>query len=480
MPINLRDYQEKFKNNLIKKMEKYNSIVGVMPCGGGKTIIQGSIAKDFINQNKSVVYLVHRKELIEQTIKSFNNLGINNEKLFKAMSPRMFIKNIINNNVPQPDLILIDEAHTNLSAYDSIFRHFPDTLKIGFTATPTRLKEGGLGKIFKDIVESVSVNWLIENKFLSPFKYFSKPIINRDDITVEKGEFSQRKSGLLISTDESCFKIVSEWERLANNKKTMVYCPDITSSKKIIDFFQKKGFSAKHLDGNTNKNDRDIIVQEFREGKIKILSNAMLFSEGYDDKEIECIILLRPTLSYALYIQQAMRGMRYKEGKTCVILDFVDNWTTHGLPDMERLFDLEDKANKTSRNNASSVSDKSCPSCSQILKENTSKCDNCGFKFQIKPKENYEVLRNNLNEITSDDVYKNLKLHNFKPKNLEDVVKFCKAKKYKNGWIFHFCEKNNIPIYEKDLINICEMLGYKKGWIFFASQKYNIMKNLED
>lgn len=477
MQIKLRDYQIKFKNNILKALEEFNSIVAVMPCGGGKTVVQASIAKDYIDNGKKVIYLVHRKELIEQTENSFANYGIDKaNNMYKALSPRMFIKSFAKNMEEDPDLILIDEAHTNLSAYELIFNSFPNAKKIGFTATPTRLKEGGLGKIFENIVESISVNWLIENNFLSPFKYFSKPIIKRSDIDVKRGEFSQSKSGLLVSSEECCYKIVSEWKRLANDLKTMIYCPDIQSSKTIINYFCEKGIVAKHLDGQTSKEERNQIVQDYRNGKIQVLSNAMLFSEGYDDKEIECIMLLRPTLSYALYIQQAMRGMRYKENKTCLILDFVDNWTTHGLPNMERLFDLNEKGK--GNGGGGNKKAKTCPKCQQVIEDEQLKCNNCGYEFKMPKKKKGEILKGELKEITAEDGYKNIKLSNFKPKNFEEVVNFCKAKKYKNGWVFHFCKKNNIDINKNDVEKMSKILGFKRGWVKYACEYHNI--SMED
>lgn len=474
MQIKLRDYQIKFKNDILNSLNNFNSIVAVMPCGGGKTVVQASIAKDYINNGKKIIYLVHRKELIEQTQNSFLKYGIKNN--YKALSPRMYIKELQSLEW-EPDLILIDEAHTNLSAYEAIFNSLPKVKKIGFTATPTRLKEGGLGKIFENIVESVNVNWLIDNKFLSPFKYFSKPIIQRSDIDVNRGEFSQTKSGLLVSSEECCYKIISEWKRLANNLKTMIYCPDIQSSKTIISYFCQKGIIAKHLDGKTSKEERNQIVKDYREGKIQVLSNAMLFSEGYDDKEIECVMLLRPTLSYALYIQQAMRGMRYKEDKTCLILDFVDNWTTHGLPNMDRLFDLNEKNTSSEGENVKDV--KICSKCQQIVKKEDLKCANCGYKFKIdKNNKKGEMLKSQLKEISIEYAYKNLSLYNFKPKTFEEVVNFCKAKKYKNGWVFHFCKTNNIDIKKSDVEKMSKILGFKRGWVKYACEYHNI--NMED
>lgn len=442
--MRLREYQQKLINDIKNTFkEGKKSVCAVLGCGGGKSVIQASIAKSVTDKNKIVLYLVHRKELCEQIKQTFENFGVDMDLCF-IYSIQTFKR--LQFNFIDPYLILVDEAHTNLKAYKEVFEKYK-CLKLGFTATPIRLKEKGLGELFEELVQSVSVEWLIDNKFLAPFKYFSIPLINLDDLNTKNADFSATDLQSIMENKIIYKDSVKQWLKFAKGKKTMVYCSTVQSSKEVAKEFQNEGIKAIHLDGKTDKIKREKTIKDFRDNKIQVICNSMLFSEGYDDKDIECILLLRPTKSYALHTQQAMRGMRYKEGKISIIIDCVGNVYRFGLPSQENKWSLETK--QTKKENEIKI--KECKQCLATLPIQVKFCHYCNFEFSEPktPTKSKEVVQGDLIEIDKDFKLSQLRLRDFRAETWEEVENFRRVKKYNFLWSLHFCIKNNIKIPHK-------------------------------
>ena len=273
--MELREYQKKLIYDIKSLITQgYKSVLAVLGCGGGKSVIQAEIVKNSINKGNRVLYLVHRKELCEQIVNTFTLHGVNMKEC-DVVSIQTYRKNSSSYRIPR--LILVDEAHTNLTAYKKVFEE-NDCIKIGFTATPIRLKEKGLGDLFQVITESVDTQWLIDNKFLSDFKYYSIKLADTSNVKIKAGEYDQAELSDIMENKIIYEDSVKQWLKLAKDKKTMVYCTSIESSQKTAEEFKKNGINAVHLDGKTPKTTRAEIVKYFRLGGIKVLCNAMLFA----------------------------------------------------------------------------------------------------------------------------------------------------------------------------------------------------------
>lgn len=440
--MKLRQYQIELINEIRENLKSgVKSLVAVLGCGGGKSVIQADLTKKFTDVGKFVIYLVHRKELCEQIKNTFENYGIDMDYCL-ITSIQTFRRQ--KNCYFQPSLILVDEAHTNLHAYKNVFDKF-SCFKIGFTATPTRMKEKGLGLLFEKMVTSVSTNWLIENKFLSPFKYFSVPLVDLAGVKSSANDFNLVELQDVMENKILYTGAVEQWRRLAENKKTIIYCTSVESSKQTIEEFKRNNISAVHIDGAMSKDERDKIIKDFRGGKIKVLSNVMLFSEGYDDKDIECVLLLRPTKSVALHTQQAMRGMRYKEGKTSIIIDCVGNVYRFGLPTEEQDWILDVKK----KNKQNEIKIKECKNCFVTVEFFYKICPFCQHPFKenkIKNEEAKQEIKSDLIELDKNFKLSKIKLKEFKGKTWEEVEEFRKAKNYNFFWSFHYCKDNKIKI----------------------------------
>jgi superfamily II DNA or RNA helicase len=224
--MKLREYQEEIINKIrIEIKNKKKKICVVAPCGSGKSVILSHIIDLSIKNGKKILFLVHRKELCEQIEKTLNTFKVDmkNIEIYMIQTACRRINKIV-----VPDIIIVDEVHHILSAtYMKVIDSFKDTLLLGFTATPIRMNEGGLGKVFESMIESVSVSWLIENKFLSKYKYFGIKLADFTDVKVKQGDYDKTEVNMLMETNTVYGETLSNWERIALNKKTIIYCSSI-------------------------------------------------------------------------------------------------------------------------------------------------------------------------------------------------------------------------------------------------------------
>ena len=439
--MELREYQTELINNIRNELYKgKKNICAVLGCGGGKSVIQGEIARSATQKKNEVLFIVHRQELCRQIENTFRLCGVDFAYCTVGMVQTLCRR------VPglkEPKLILVDECHHILSnSYRKIIDSFPNAVVIGFTATPVRMNEGGLGAVFESLVESVSTKWLIENHYLAPYNYYGADLVDTSSLHTKNGDFDETEVEALMGRSVIFGNTVENWRKYANDKKTIVYCSSINTSRETARAFQEAGITAAHLDGTTNKAEREQTVADFRSGKIKVLCNVDLFGEGFDVPDCEAVVLLRPTQSLTLHIQQSMRSMRYKPGKTAIILDHVGNYKRHGLPDDERNWSLKQETKK--KKGEKKV--KTCPNCYAVVPSAKLVCPECGYKFKAEearkdPKVIEGVMLQEISALPYND-YK-------KCRTFEELERFRKAKKYKFGWTIHRAVELDIPIPDK-------------------------------
>jgi superfamily II DNA or RNA helicase len=351
----------------------------VLPCGGGKSCIVAEMARQTTLNGKRVLFLVHRKELCEQIEKTFALWGVNMD-LCRVMMVQTATRRLA--KLDKPALIITDENHHSLArTYRRIYDYFPDVYRVGVTATPIRLNGGGLGDVNDKLIVGVSAKWLIENKCLSPYDYFSPSIADLTGLRSRSGEYIAGDVEQRLKKPKICGDAVSYYRRLADGKKAICYCVTVEHSKDMAAAFNNAGIPAAHIDAETPKAQRAQIIEAFRRGDIRILCNVDLISEGFDVPDCECSILLRPTKSLTLFIQQSMRCMRYRPNKRAIIIDHVGNYARFGLPDQDRKWSLDTK--KTSEG---------------FL---TKQCAKCYDTFEIPPKENITVCKDQCKDCPS-------------------------------------------------------------------------------
>ena len=469
--IKLREYQIKFLNDILEKFaEGHTSICGVAPCGAGKTIMTGSLIKKFYDAGKRVIFFVHRQELIEQTSKAFTALGIEHGiisagrkikvsqedrnkpdyKLVQIASVQTLVRRI--NSIPEPDLLVCDECHHILAnSYKKIIEHWQDALLLGVTATPQRMGGVNLGEVFTAMVQAPSTKELIEMGNLTRFKYYSPPT-NPDlmKVRVKFGEYDNKALGKVMSESKIVGNIIEHYKHLALGKSAICYCVNVEHSQTVAARFNAAGISAAHCDGETNKGVRAQIVEDFRQGKIKVLCNAELFGEGFDVPNMQAVILARPTKSLTLFTQQSLRPLRpdpKEPDKVAIIIDHTNNSYRFGLPDEDRKWTLEENEEKQAEDHAPT---KTCPECYEVVPLAMQFCPTCGYQFfeKEKVKESETPL-----------------YHTWRPTTPEEFLHIAKERNYKIGWVaIHALEF--AKSYE-DCLKIARICNYREGWAFY-------------
>lgn len=365
----LRTYQQDLITATRQAFYTHNRPLVVLPCGGGKTVCFAYMASEHIKKHNGYVwFLVHRGELIQQTEDTFKAFGLQTDNVLIAMVQT--ITRHIKQYKP-PTMIIFDEAHhASAIMWQRIIAYYNSVPVIGLTATPTRLNGQPLGNVFDTLVVGVTSEWLMRNSYLCNYDYYAPKIIDYN-FTVKGSDYDMEQvSNLFVKS-----KIYGEISRYIDlNRKTIIYCPSIAYSENIANLIK----GVVHFDGNTSKKTRKQIIDDFRDGKIRVLSNVDLIGEGFDVPDCDCVMLLRPTMSTALYIQQAMRCLRPGDNKRAIIYDFVGNVYRHGMPTDDQQWTLN-KPTKMRSNTAPDALVRECSKCYKVYKGTNRICPYCGY-----------------------------------------------------------------------------------------------------
>ena len=392
----LFDYQLDLIDRARKQIADKNVMI-VSPPGSGKSVVISEIIKRATEKGGKVLFLVHRKELIEQitgslTVHEVNLSHVDLLTVGKAKNRLSVIQ--------KPTLIITDEGHHGkASTYQAIYNYFEDVPRLGFTATPWRMNGSGFTDTYDVMVEGKSVQWLIDNQRLANCRYYSLLSIDTSKLKTRNGEYTSQ------SIDEAFGKaiygnVVKEYRQLADGQKAILYAHSIEASKSFSNEFNQADIVSVHVDSKTPKIERERIMQAFRDGEIQVLCNVDLISEGFDVPDCSVTILCRPTKSLVLYLQQSMRSMRYQPDKTAIIIDCVVNWQIHGLPYTPHNWQEYFQGGwKKARKTENTVQAKQCPDCSAMWPLNQSVCDMCGYNFGERDPDDKERIEAELVEI---------------------------------------------------------------------------------
>ncbi len=414
----------------------------VLPCGGGKSVIVAEIAKRTAQKGNRVLFIVHRKELCDQIRNTFETWGVDMDLCTIGMV-QTICRHI--EKIQPPALIITDENHhSKANSYIKIYKAFPHARRVGVTATPVRLDGSGLKGVNDELVIGVNAKWLIENHYLAPYDYYAPSMVDLTEIKTVRGEFDTKSAEKIMLKRAIFGDVISNYKKLADGKQAICYCVSVKHSLAIAEAFNAAGIDARHIDGETPKPERDRIIEMFRNGQIDILCNVDLISEGFDVPDCECAILLRPTKSLTLYIQQSMRCMRYKPGKRAVVIDHVGNYARFGLPDADRQWTLEGRP-KQEKNTK------------QDDKEKTIQCDKC---FRVFP----AVVKGKRVMICPY-------CDNLLVSSRRDIKEEKQAVLQKiEGFVLSYDSPDQCNSYS-ELLSYAKKKGYKSGWAYYQAKK---------
>lgn len=438
----LREYQQDLYQKTVDAFRRgYKRPLVCLPCGGGKSYLFAEMAK---NTSGNVLILTHRRELLSQHNDLLANLGINARVAMVLTEAKRL------GQYPRPALIITDEAHLSRSNSWMKVLDYYNTFTVGFTATPVRLDGKPLGDMYDTLIEGVTVKWLIEHQRLAPFEYYAPTAVNTDGLRVSCGDYvisdmEQLMTGRAIYSD-----VLESWKRFAGGGKTIAYCVSVKHAKETAEMFREAGYSAQAIDGSTPDKQREEIMRQFRGGDINVLCNVGIISEGISINDVTCCLLLRPTESIALGIQQMMRCMRYQPGKVAQIIDCVGNYSRVGLPDADRTWSLTQQAKKRDKlDENGNFYVRVCPACYKTFKT-APVCKHCGEPYPLSPREikaheDIELARIGAEELAQVEAQKKrMRMEVGKCTTLADLWEIARQRGYAPGWVYKMAQAKGI------------------------------------
>ena len=334
--------------------------------------------------------------------------------------------------------------HATAKTWRNVIDAYPNAYVVGLTATPARLGGQGLGDVFDSLVIGPTAKELIQQGHLAPYRYFAPPqVADLSGIKIKLGDYDNAELAIRMDKPAIIGDAISHYQRLAAGKRAIVYCASVDHSKNTAAAFQAVGIPSMHIDGTTPAGTRRQAIADFKTGNIRILSNVDLVGEGLDVPGCEAVVLLRPTASLTLYLQQSMRGMRPDKenpGKCCVILDHVGNAMTHGLPDEPREWSLEG-IKKRSRDTVATIGARVCMGCYAVIKPKPV-CEYCGYVFNMTPRQLAEEA-GELVQFTAIEK-KNARMQVGMARTIADLKEIAAARNYKPGWIWQMARLKGI------------------------------------
>jgi len=437
--MKLRPDQIEVKEKLRDALIKHRAVILEASTGFGKT----TLTIDILRTVPTAWFVVHRKRLFKDCMKAFTKAGIVHGYIASGKpyvaGKGIYIcmaKTLANriDSVPEPKLVVIDEFHNGAAAtYKNIVTK--GAFKLYLTATPERTDGQGLGKYAPAMVSAPDMRWLIDNKCLSPYKYYAPSELDGSQLRKRAGEYTSESIDAALEGNKIHGDCIESYNKYASGKRAIVFCHSIKAAQETAAQFKAAGIPAASLESSLRDEESDEISDALESGELLVVCSVNMVLEGYDLPAIECIIWKRPSESLIVVRQGNGRGLRYIEGKTCVILDHVGNYKKHGLPDTPIKWNLEGRA---ARQKEATIAVRTCRKCFSCY-TGGNECPECGY---INPAQE-RVIEQTAGEL-------------MEIKQAEIAAK--KLRKRNIGKLKAMCRSRG------EMIILAQELGYKPAW----------------
>lgn len=365
-----RPYQTAAIAGIEESLSRVDRTLFVQPTGTGKTLTFAWLIDAWrkagrVSSSRPAVVLAHREELLQQAMEKIAHIDpwarIGLERADKKAYYGCEIVVASVQTVGQahskrlnidPSLVIVDEAHhaAGTKSYLNPLERwgaFDGRCKVvGCTATPKRLDRKALhgqkGAVFEEVAYTYSLREAVNDGWLCPLRgYRVMTKTNLDDIRTVGGDFVESDLSAAVDNAPRTSAALQRWRELASDRRTLVFCTGVGHAIHAAEAWRAAGYSTDYVSGAMSTDARSRIMQGFRSGIVQVLCNCQIATEGFDVPEIGCVVMLRPTKSWALYVQMAGRGTRISPGKDdCIILDVVDNTSKHKLCTVPSILDL--------------------------------------------------------------------------------------------------------------------------------------------
>lgn len=431
MTITLRPDQAQLKADIYNVWQSGARVVmGVLPTGGGKSVIVSDIALDGHRAGMREAIIAHRTELVAQMSLHIARRHIKH----RIIAPKAVVSQIIAEhrrelgyNFINPDAAcsvvgidtlnaraaeltgwagqidrwIGDEGHHFLhdNKWGKGVKLFTRARGLLVTATPQRADGKGLGSHADGIADVMclgpDMRWLIDNGALTDYEIAipeSDFYIDDEDISAG-GDYAPKKMREASKRSHIVGDVVREYAKRALGKRAICFATDVETAGEIAGKFNEAGIPAAAVSAETPSEVRAEFIRRFKEGRIWVLVNVDLFGEGFDVPACEVVIMARPTASLAVYLQQFGRALRTMLGKLYgLIIDHVGNWKRHGFPDKPRVWSLDRREKRAKQiKDPDEVQLTECRNCSRPYEADLPKCKHCGHAPELTPVERGKI-----------------------------------------------------------------------------------------
>lgn len=465
MKVSLRNYQEAGVSQLRFQFALgHRSVLYVLPTGGGKTVVFCHIAEQAAVKGNRIVILVHRQELVDQTSQALRSLGVEHGIIaadhqmdltpsVQVASVQTLVRRLHKIPADHFQLLVVDEAHHAVAgSWGKVIDHYPKAKVLGVTATPERLDGQGLKDKFTTMIVGPQLAELTEQGHLAKARVFCPPIkLDLSKLSKKMGDYDMAKAELELMEAKYVGDTIKHFKRYIKDGTAIAFCATIAHSQAVAETFNENGVAAAHLDGTMAKDERRKLIKQLGTGEIKVLTSCQIISEGTDVPSVTGCLLLRPTLSLSMYLQQVGRCLRPSPGKAAaIILDHVGNVKKHGMPEQHRDWSLDAKK-RSKRNREDEVHVKVCPKCFVTVVSQTQVCATCGHVFTTTPAR-HKVSDADLEEMTAikieeQQVQKKRQAQIGQARTLDELIALGKKRNYKPGWAHYIYNSRQIRRY---------------------------------
>lgn len=474
--IQLRPYQSAMLDAARDHMRAgLRRVLLVAPTGAGKRMMAVSAIQTAVERGKRVCFLVHRQELLDQSSATLADAGVRHGIIKAGVQPDYdrlcqvaSVQTLARREVAPFDFMFADEAHHNVATtWQKVIDAQSKAFVLGFTATPVRLDGRGLATQFDAMVIGPTVRELIDQGYLADYRLYAPPPPDLTGVHTVAGEYDRGELAAAVDQPRIVGDVVEHYQKYAPHTQAICFGVNILHSRHLAEAFENAGIRARHADGETAKNIRRMILEDFAAGRFSVLCNVDILGEGLDVAGIETVIGARPTKSLTVCLQQWGRGLRVKpSGQPAVLLDHAGNVMRHGLPDDMHEWTLTDRK----RRPASEIQVTKCPVCFMVLLAGTAVCPGCqtvlalqggggggGVGRDIEHEEGQlvavdaQALRRMREEARQRQM-----------KTLAEFDAMAAARGRKRGWAYANWLKQAKTL--EEVQELGRMMGYKRGW----------------
>lgn len=535
--MKLRPYQTEAVEKVYDAFDRgMRSVLVCAPTGAGKTTIAAELARIENGKHNTVFFVAHRRELIKQAFCRLTmglldprHVGVIAGGVSKAAKLDLFAasddaelhwktyatkrpnaivqvcsveslrsllalqggpQNSLQDarRMKHPDLVIIDEAHRSAAnGYRRLFETWNFARFVGITATPIRNDGKGLSDVFDELVQTVFPHELVEQGYLAKPRIIAPRFGGKEleGVRTKLGDYDDKQTDEIMRDKKMISGAVETWMQFAGNRKTVAFAVSVNHSKELCAEFNERGVRAAHIDGTTPTAKRDGVLADLRAGRLDVVCNANILTEGWDDPSVRCALLCRPTKSLTVYLQQCGRVLRPHPSGEPIIIDHAWCLDTHDTPIRKRIYTLQDSKKK--RDAAPRI--KICQGCFSAISPSQRVCPHCGHESQgpevtetSREDVEFEVVDRRADIAPEDERFANSTEEERRAK-YNELLGLAQRRGNSNGWAAHRYREEYgqwpprawEPIDKSPeamrreharLASVAQAKGFKPGWVY--------------